>query len=78
VSVVHLSRAAGNVTACGTGPGPKARVSGDPRNVTCRKCPQTVRWDMWVHNLSWNEANKRREEERLMDVHQAKRKRVAA
>jgi hypothetical protein len=53
VKAVHYVNA--GATACGTG-GRKACTTTDPGAVTCRKCPTTLRWGMWVHGLSYTDA----------------------
>lgn len=43
-------------TSCGKG-GRKAVTTTDTREVTCRMCPTTLRWNMWVHGLSYADAS---------------------
>jgi hypothetical protein len=65
MKTVHYREGADGPTACGTG-GRKAAVTTDALTVTCRKCPTTLRWHMWVHGLSYTDAAIITRELRLM------------
>lgn len=50
----------GTCTACGVHPSKNPAVTNDPKEVTCNRCPGTVKWKMYVRGMSYNQAVRHR------------------